>query len=48
VRDLGDDETMARATAHEIHQRARLPQLTADPVVTRAKACLMLTLAARL
>jgi len=38
----------AEAKAHEIYQRVRLPQLTADPVVTRAKARLMLTLAAQL
>ena len=38
----------AQAKAHEIQQRAQLPQLIADPVVTRAKARLMLTLAAQL
>ena len=38
----------AQVKGHEIHQRMRLPQLTADPVVTRAKARLMLTLTAQL
>jgi len=38
----------AEAKAREIWERVRQPQLTADPVVTRAKARLMLTLAAQL
>jgi len=38
----------APAKAHEIYQRVRQPHLTADLVVTRAKARLMLTLAAQL
>ncbi len=38
----------AEAKAREMWERVRQPQLTADPVVTRAKARLMLTLAAQL
>jgi len=38
----------AAAKAQEIFQRVRQPQLTADPVVTRAKARLMLALATQL
>jgi len=38
----------AQAKAHEIWQCVRRPQLTADPIITRAKARLMLTLAAQL
>ncbi len=38
----------AEAKAQEIWERVRQPHLTADPVVTRAKARLMLTLAAQL
>jgi len=38
----------AEAKAHEIWQRVQQPQLTADPIVTRAKARLVLTLTAQL
>jgi len=38
----------AEAKAREMWERVRQPQLTADPVVTRAKARLLLTLAAQL
>ncbi len=38
----------AEAKAHGICQRVRQPRLTADPVITRAKARLILTLVAQL
>jgi transposase len=38
----------AEAKARQLHERLRQPQLVADPIVTRTKARLMLTLASQL
>jgi len=44
----GTGHPTAEAKAHQIHDRLSQPQLAADPIVTRTKARLMLTLAGQL